>query len=293
MSSDKNITDVESNLKKLIFKIEDHDWGLKTIYSWNTETWYVYNDLSIKYEIVNGLEQKKVYSHNIDIDDFNELVRNIELAKFENRVVHACDGEAWEFIQYEDDNIVWKRELGYIYGIQPLVIISNILRNLVKNDSYIFENEKDKNNIAVENNRPQNVCGVSNIDFSDGEIIKETINVVIGNYRLSLAKCGNKCDLLYLDNSKTSYIKNSVVSISLSRFDEFCNKLKAIIADWNMKYSGDKSIVWNLKVDIDGLNKQIDGNGSYPNNWNDFIDLISEYEIIFKNSLPYNDGKND
>ena len=54
------------NSKNLIFKIEDHDWGLKTIYTWNTKTWSIYDDLSVEYKIVNGEDKVKSYSHNIN-----------------------------------------------------------------------------------------------------------------------------------------------------------------------------------------------------------------------------------
>ena len=63
-----------------------------------------------------------------------QIVKNIELAKSDNREVQACDGEAWEFIQYENGNVVWERKLGYIYGIERLENICDILRNLVRND---------------------------------------------------------------------------------------------------------------------------------------------------------------
>ncbi len=158
--------------KKLIFKIEDHDWGLKTIYTWNTKTWYIYNDLSIKYEIINGQDKTKSYSHSISDEKLKLIIQNIELAKSDNRVVDAFDGEAWEFIQYEDDNVVWERKLGYIYGIDSLETVSNILLDLVKNDSDIFIDEemeendmglfskKDKYDIDEKDNIPQIVYGI-------------------------------------------------------------------------------------------------------------------------------------
>ncbi len=46
-------------------------------------------------------------------------------------VIEACDGEAWKFIQYNDNKIVWQRDLGYIYGITSLEKVSNYLLNLV------------------------------------------------------------------------------------------------------------------------------------------------------------------
>ena len=156
------------------------------------------------------------------------------------------------------------------------------------------EEAKEKYDINPEDNVPQKVYGVPNYDFSQDKIKKESINIVVGNYCLSLTKWDNKCDLLYVDNSKTSYIKDSIVSIPITKFDKFCNKLKTIIIDWNTEYSRDKSIVWKLEVNINGLNKQINGNGAFPKNWNEFIDLLSEYEILFKKVLSLDkEGKDE
>ena len=143
-----------NNSKKIILKIENHNWGLKTIYSWSEKTWCIYDDLSVEYVVRNGEGKIKSYLHNISTEDLNQIILNIESAKFDNREVQACDGEAWEFTQYEKDNIIWQRKLGYIYGIEPLETISNILLNLVRNDSAIFlvehfSVEKRENNMGL------------------------------------------------------------------------------------------------------------------------------------------------
>lgn len=152
---------------------------------------------------------------------------------------------------------------------------------------------KEKYDINPEDNVPQKVYGVPNYDFSQDKVKKESINIVVENYCLSLTKWDNKCDLLYVNNSETSYIKDSIVSIPITKFDKFCNRLKTIIVDWNTEYSGDKNIVWKLKININGLNKQINGNGAFPKNWNEFIDLLSEYEILFKKVLSFDKEGND
>lgn len=152
---------------------------------------------------------------------------------------------------------------------------------------------KEKYDINPEDNVPQKVYGVPNYNFSQDKVKKESINIVVENYCLSLTKWDNKCDLLYVNNSETSYIKDSIVSIPITKFDKFCNRLKTIIADWNTEYSGDKNVVWKLKININGLNKQINGNGAFPKNWNEFIDLLSEYEILFKKVLSFDKEGND
>lgn len=240
----------------------------------------------IKKYIVDDMEEKdmglfnKKDKYNIDAEDNRpQIVYGVPdaIRKQWEEEAKAKQEEAKEKYDIEpEDNL--PRE---VYGIP------NWLQEKGKNEN------KDKYDINPEDNVPQKVYGVPNYDFSQDKIKKESINIVVGNYCLSLTKWDNKCDLLYVDNSKTSYIKDSIVSIPITKFDKFCNKLKTIIIDWNTEYSGDKSIVWKLKVNINGLNKQINGNGTFPKNWNEFIDLLSEYEILFKKVLSFDKEGND
>ena len=226
-----------------------------------------------------GLFNKKD-KYNIDAEDNRpQIVYGVPdaIRKQWEEEAKAKQDEAKEKYDIEpEDNL--PRE---VYGIP------NWLQEKRKNDN------KEKYDINPEDNVPQKVYGVPNYDFSQDKVKKESINIVVENYCLSLTKWDNKCDLLYVNNSETSYIKDSIVSIPITKFDKFCNKLKTIIIDWNTEYSGDKSIVWKLKVNINGLNKQINGNGAFPKNWNEFIDLLSEYEILFKKVLSFDKEGND
>lgn len=218
--------------------------------------------------------------YNIDAEDNRpQIVYGIPdaLRKQWEEEAKAKQDEAKEKYDIEpEDNL--PRE---VYGIP------NWLQEKRKNEN------KDRYDINLEDNVPQKVYGVPNYDFSQDKVKKESINIVVENYCLSLTKWDNKCDLLYVNNSETSYIKDSIVSIPITKFDKFCNKLKTIISDWNMQYSGDKNIVWKLKINIDGLVKQINGYGAFPKNWNEFIDLLSEYEILLKKVLSFDKEKND
>jgi len=352
-NEDKIVKSIDA--KQLILKIINQDWGQKLISEWSTKTWYIYDDLSIIYEVTNGQEKRKTYSHCISDEDLKEIIKNIELAKTDNTVVNACDGEAWEFVQYKNNNIVWKRDLEYIYGIESLEKISYILLDLVKNDSVIFieeeseennmglfskknkydiepennrpqivygppqfmidkdkkydvdpkdnvprevygipsplkkeiDNAKDKYDVKPEQNVPQKVYGVMNPDISFDKNDKESINIIINNYCLSLTKWSNKCDILYMDKSKENFIKDSIITVPIGKFDEFVQRLNKIIVFWNPEYSGDNGIEWKIKISTKDMNKNILGNGNYPHNWNEFIDLISEYEILFKKTIAY------
>ena len=240
----------------------------------------------IKEYIVDDMEEKdmglfnKKDKYNIDAEDNRpQIVYGVPdaIRKQWEEEAKAKQDEAKEKYDIEpEDNL--PRE---VYGIP------NWLQEKRKNEN------KDKYDINPEDNVPQKVYGVPNYDFSQDKVKKESINIVVENYCLSLTKWDNKCDLLYVNNSETSYIKDSIVSIPITKFDKFCNRLKTIIADWNTEYSGDKNVVWKLKININGLNKQINGNGAFPKNWNEFIDLLSEYEILFKKVLSFDKEGND
>lgn len=147
-SKQNSQNEISVNLKKIIFKIEEHNWGVGTIYDWNTREWYIYDDLSVEFKIANRIHITKSYSHSINALDLQQIFKNIELAKLDNHVDVVCyDGSAWGFKQYKDNAIIWERNLGYIYGIEPLENICNILSDLVEQDYNDYNNEIKKSNI--------------------------------------------------------------------------------------------------------------------------------------------------
>lgn len=375
------------NSKRIILKIVDNDWGLKTIYTWSTKTWCIYSDLSVDYEVRNGEGKTKSYSHNINEEELKQIIKNIDLAKPDNREVQACDGEAWEFVQYENDNIVWERKLGYIYGIEPLETICDMLRNLVKDDSDVFiademeENDmglfskKDKYDIDAKDNTPQFVYGVPNpqtkydvkpednipqkvygVPFFDNKNTKkcpycnstelwkylygepthdyDKDKYVLGGCEITgnqptykCKKCGKdiypdnnfvmpkittkKSIRIGIKNDKSNYVmllnhyredntydiafadlnnlSGKTISDLSTRIPEmyfvtFIDRLYTIIKNWQNNYSGENKITWSINIEEDGNNRVISGNGGLPEEWDDLINLLIEYEKIFKNA---------
>lgn len=420
----------DNKSKKLFLKIVDNDWGLKTIYTWSTKTWCIYSDLSVDYEVRNGEDKTKSYSHNINEEELKQIIKNIDLAKPYNREVQACDGEAWEFVQYENDNIVWERKLGYIYGIEPLETICDMLRNLVKDDSDVFiademeendmglfskkdkydidakdntpqfvygipdslrkkwakedEEKNKKYDIDVEKNRPQIVYGppeffikkvqeeqnekynidpednipqkVYGVPFFDNKNTKkcpycnstelwkylygepthdyDKDKYVLGGCEITgnqptykCKKCGKdiypdnnfvmpkittkKSIRIGIKNDKSNYVmllnhyredntydiafadlnnlSGKTISDLSTRIPEmyfvtFIDRLYTIIKNWQNNYSGENKITWSINIEEDGNNKVISGNGGLPEEWDDLINLLIEYEKIFKNA---------
>lgn len=83
-----------------------------------------------------------------------------------------------------------------------------------------------------------------------------------------------------LENKKLNEVSTPISSL---QFNDFYYKLEKIIALWNNNYSGNNnSNYWELKISSQEKEIVIKGTGDYPYNWNDLIDLVSEYEILFK-----------
>ena len=91
--------------------------------------WIIYTDLSVKIKKKYSNETKE---KNVLLDEkkYNTIIDNIELVKTINKKVFALDGEFWEFKEYSNGSLVWKRDLDYIYEIEPLEKIVDILIKL-------------------------------------------------------------------------------------------------------------------------------------------------------------------
>lgn len=119
------------NLLKL--RIKHQSWDMRCVGMWDSTTWEIYEDLTT--EIFDSYGDDKIdkkYTIKLDQNLFEEIMINIEKAKTEDRKVEACDGSTWSIVQYENENAIWIRQSGYIYGNEPLEEIEKILINLMK-----------------------------------------------------------------------------------------------------------------------------------------------------------------
>lgn len=119
-------------MKEIVFKIIHVNWGLIGPDSLNNVEWNIYNDLSVEIKVsYNNIEKNKLITSKLSKKDYNTIIENVELSKDNYIKVDACDGSAWEITQYYKDNEIWKRDLGYIYGIKPLEEVAKVLNKLV------------------------------------------------------------------------------------------------------------------------------------------------------------------
>ena len=123
-------------MSKKKLEISRYNWSLRGPGSWDKMEWEIFDDLSIVITVEyletetigKASKKKKVHEYTIRQEEFDSLVDNIALAKEINVHGVGCDGEAWTFVEYNDDgSIKWMRDTGYIYGIKPLENISKYL----------------------------------------------------------------------------------------------------------------------------------------------------------------------
>ena len=144
-----------------------------------------------------------------------------------------------------------------------------------------------KYDINPEENIPQKVYGIFNITQKTSE---ERIKISIKNdnkdYVLLLSHVSHPetyslsfADVNILEGKS---ILDLSTNISEKYYSTFISRLYSIINDWKDDYWGKGNIKWSIKIDIEDNKRLISGNGDFPSNWNEFIDLISEYEKLFK-----------
>lgn len=113
--------------RNLLLKVQECNWGLRTLDEWESSTWEIYDDMSVNIKITYG-DGTDEYESSLSKNHFDKVFRNLEKAKEIDLELDGCDGTAWEFIQYQDNNEIWKFELGYIYGNSFLENIERILK---------------------------------------------------------------------------------------------------------------------------------------------------------------------
>ena len=118
-------------MKSVILEMRHANWGMIGQDSWKGSRYTLYDDLSVdRIDDYNSTEDnEKKLSYDITQEQYDVIKKNLDLAKTIDTKVEACDGESYEFIEYKDGSVIWKRDLGYIYGIEPLENIVKAISN--------------------------------------------------------------------------------------------------------------------------------------------------------------------
>lgn len=232
---------------------------------------FLSNELRINKELVaDNKETKEVYDEfKKELDNYNNTfegnlgdildkfnntfdIKNVSVdnnfEKTKNDIRNALDDKIKEL---ESQLTEQKTEDGFI------------------SDFSIYKREKITDNFLITN--PTNV--------------KIVIQSGLGLNLLSFIKRNNEMQFAYFNNvAVITDLDEKFVPISNEKYDEFILKLNNIIKKWNKVYLGQlNNEFWMVSLYNDMHdNFRIIGSGSYPFNWNEYIDLISEYEILYK-----------
>lgn len=92
---------------------------------------------------------------------------------------------------------------------------------------------------------------------------------------------------MFLHNSVENIDKNNeneyIREIYSENYINFMLQCSLMANNWEKEYKGDRDISWSLIAEFDdGSETKFEGNGAVPRNWNELIDLLCKYEIIFK-----------
>lgn len=273
---------------------------LPEIKEWN-ET---YNDPEVMDGIqwnIELIEQNKKYSgSNAFPQNYDKVVAILK--KYFNVDYFIKDNEKYDI--KPEDNVPYE-----VYGIPDFKKKNydvkpeeNVPQRVYGVPNAMLNNNDSKYDIKPENNVPQRVYGVPNTNIpkpSNNSVIKKSVGVGIknekSNYVLSLnyAEKLGTYDLLFADlnNLENKSISDLATPVPEKYYTDFITKLYSIINDWENNYSGDSNVSWNIKIDDEKNQKTISGKGGFPKNWNKLIDLLSEYERLFKVSKDIELGK--
>lgn len=158
------------------------------------------------------------------------------------------------------------------------------------------EEKNNRYDINPEENIPREVYGIPNPNrviknANDYDrypsITMESARINISNsksnYMLRINRFipTDKYELLFDDIRQAR--GNLPVLISKEDYHKFMEKLSSLTSRWESIYTGNHEVKWNIGITPnDGEIRLIFGYGSFPSNWNDFIDLLIEYEQLYK-----------
>lgn len=295
----KNITSGFTKISDSILKKEESNFSLNDGVIPVDES-FIKNDQNLVEEnISNGFrtEDSDKFEEELTLDkifgifDSNdkkgEDYQNSDLEKNDN--VSSDDVKnTLEFRVETGDNFTLKNDIN-IEGKNIDIVNDNLEKinnkesDVQSEDDGYVEVETSSEKVSEEND----VNEVSSFELP--KIDKDSIRIGIKNEKsnyvilISHIKDTGECDLAFGDRNNLDGKGISDISTQIleSQYNSFVDRFYNIIEDWNNVYPGYSNVRWSVKVEND-VDRLIRGNGGFPKNWNDFIDLLVEYEVLFK-----------
>lgn len=272
------------------------------------ELYTLVNNEEFYIEFINKLKDitkdwKNEYINNSVLDgvqwDINDYVNNIYISgsnEFPDDYDILCDLLEQYFNVEEymkkinkynmepEDNVIQ-----FVYGVPDW--------NTIKlNDK--MEKELDEYNIKPEENIPYEIYGVPDssrkkqIDKEKIDSIKVHISNLYSKHIISLDKKINDTGSYEASISFTTNVKaDSFVKIPLNEYNNYIDRLVDIVDSWSDEINNkmlkkfDSNISWGIRISQSDDAIMYSNVNGVPSNWNEFIDLLSEIELIFKNYI--------
>jgi hypothetical protein len=121
-------------MKNISLRVKKCNWVMIGPIKWVSKEWLIYDNLDVELiketNTLNKDERITTSNYLISKDTYTYLMNELEKAKKEDKKVEAFDGVAVEVVSYLNGVEIYKRELGYIYGINTLENIVKVLENL-------------------------------------------------------------------------------------------------------------------------------------------------------------------
>ncbi len=252
-----------------LYKFTEVAFDCRNQDDWSKREWILYGNLTVKFKEIypNGnVIEKTCFISGLDI---KKIDREIEEARKDERIIEAYDGSVWEFTKYDCGKEVWYRPLGYIYGVEPLEVITRRLYDLVFNSGYALDQDEKAF---------YDMLGLTSTEEEKGTS-KIVVNVNNDKHKFQMALYNNDNNNYSMTFAKADDINVTPIAITKDEFEEFDNKVKELSQPWAVTFTGEKNINWEILVDDKNIGS---GNGGTPVNWSSVVDLLIKYERLYK-----------
>ena len=277
--------------KKLIYKIICSDNSEHQKYELCKAFWKIYDDNSFEFVTKNCLDEEFTFNHPINSETIDRIDSLIEASRVYKIFEDVYDGDSWEYIKYNNGEELYHIKSGNIIGITPLKELSDFLGELVGDDIDEAEDkideELDKYDIETEDNVPQEVYGIPNPkkELNPKDSLYAKIKKDDQEYSLYIMQIPNEGCYLYVGEDNLRFDEKQYVLKPESFYDEFMNEFEALKLkmEEDKSYSSDVNLAWNIELVTNGIKISLNGSGFKPKEWNDLMDLLSKYEMFYKN----------
>ena len=114
-------------------------------------------------------------------------------------------------------------------------------------------------------------------------------------YIMVISKYDDECNMSFINAKEVNYkyLEDSIITIDEDAYNKFFERITSVLASWDTMYaSANTDEAWTVILNTPNSEIKYSGRGSYPENWNYFVELLMEYEELFNKQIETrNDAK--